>query len=208
MAKLTVLEQIFGDKRIVGFAGEKNCGKTNNLIAILKDFRKVEKDTRIYVFGLNGLALEFVKNLGNVEEISEINQLSSVENSLIIIDEFQKLKFDDRRYRSRLDDFISFIYHRNNWLLLCSPNLRSYNSIVGSYIERWVLKTIKLTNLTRGSQLKTKVEGYSGRFKVINDIILPDNKIYIPDEDKDVYVDLPYIEEVDGKKTNSKLVGN
>ena len=36
----TKLEIVFGNSRIVGLAGEKNAGKTNNLMALLKDLDK------------------------------------------------------------------------------------------------------------------------------------------------------------------------
>lgn len=198
--------RLFGQDRIVGLAGVTNCGKTNNLIAIIKEYCEFNPERKIYIFGFDKSARQFMLNFKNVSEFSDLNQLSTVENSLIVIDEFQKLKLNDRRQRDLIESFTSFIYHNNNWLLLCSPNLRSFNSVIGGYIQRWALKTILMSSLVRGSQLKDVARSYNGIYKVINDIIIPTDTIYIPDRQMDIYLKLPYIAEVDNKKNNAPLI--
>lgn len=199
------LEIVFGESRIVGLAGEKNSGKTNNLMALLKDFREKNKKTPIYVYGLNNTTMEWVKKLGNVFEVSSLDQLSSKENSLIIIDEMQRLKLNDRRYTEVLDSFIDFIYHKNNWVIFSSPNIREFNSIIGSKIERWIFKTIRFSNLVNGSHLKDAVYSYNGRYKAINDIQIPKNKILIINQDCEKELTLDYIKEIDNKEKNENI---
>jgi hypothetical protein len=193
------LEIVFGSSRIVGLAGEKDVGKTNNLMALLKDFRQQNKETPIYVYGLNETTLNWVKKLGNLFEVSSLEQLSNKSDSLIIIDEMQKLKLNDKRYKDVLNAFIDFIYHNNNWVILSSPNVREFNSVIGSKIERWALKTIKCSNLVNGSHLKDAVYNYNGRYKSINDIDIDYNKILIINQDFEQEIELEYIKEIDNK---------
>lgn len=199
------LIEVFGESRIVGLAGEKNSGKTNNLMALLKEFRETNKKTPIYVYGLNDVTLEWVKKLGNVFEISSLDQLSSKENCLIIIDEMQRLKLNDRRYKEELDSFVDFIYHKNNWVIFSSPNIREFNSVIGSKIERWALKTIRFNNLVNGSHLKDAVYAYNGRYKAISDIQIPKDKLLIINQDCEKDMTLEYIKEIDKKEKNENI---
>lgn len=197
-----LIKEIFGEFRVVALAGDKSSGKTNNLMALLKDFRKENKTTPIYVFGLNEITINWIKQFDNVFEISSLEQLSDKENSLIIIDEFQKLRLNDRRYKDILNDFIDFIYHRNNWVIFSSPNIRDFNSIIGSKIERWALKSLKLSSIINGSQLKDAVLNYNGRFKCIKDINIGKDKLLIINDEYEKVIKLDYIKEIDCKIKN------
>ena len=197
-----VIKEVFGDKKVVGLAGNKSEGKTNNLMALIKNFRKYNKITPIYVYGLNENCLNWVNKLGNVYEFSTLRQLIDKNNSLIIIEEFQKLKLNDRKQRDILNEFIDFIYHNNNWVIFCSPNLREFNSIIGSKIERWCLKSLNLKDLINGSQLKEEILNYNGRFKILKDIRIDKNKILVINEDYEKVFEIEYIREVDDKKRN------
>lgn len=202
------IKELFGDKKIVGLAGEKSSGKTNNLMALLEEFRQTNKDTCVYVYGLNEKTLAWTKKLGNVFEVSSIEQLTDKKNSLIIIDEFNKLKLNDRRYKDLLDSFVDFIYHNNNWVIFSSPNLREFNSVIGAKIERWALKTLRLNDLINGSHLKDAVLDYNGRYKVINNIQIEKNKLLIINDRYEQILELKYIAEIDDKKNNVDIFAN
>ena len=199
------LREIFGDKKVVGLAGEKSSGKTNNLMALVEEFRKGNKETPIFVYGLNEKTLKWVTELGNVFEISSLKQLRDKENCLIILEEFQKLNLNDRRYKDVLNEFIDFIYHNNNWVLFSSPSLREFNSVIGSKIERWVLKSLRVKDLINGSQLKDVVVDYKGRFKVLGDIRLKKNQMLSINEECENIIEVDYITKIDGKKLNINI---
>jgi len=202
MEKEFKLKKVFGNYRIVALAGEKDEGKTNNLMALLKDFRESNEETPIYVYGLNEQILLWLKQFKNIFEISSIKQLSNKKDCLIIIDEFQKLKLNDKRKKDHLNDFVDFIYHNNNWLILTTPNPREFNSVIGSKIEGWCLKSLKLANLVNGCQLKEVVISYNGRFKSIDDINISKEMLLIINDDYEKMLKLEYIEEIDNKKKN------
>lgn len=192
--------RLFGDKRVVGLAGDKSTGKTNNLMALLREFRESNKNTPIYVYGLNENTLNWVKKLGGVFEVSSIEQLTDKKDSLIVVDEYQRLHLNDRRYKELLDAFIDFIYHNNNWVIFSCPNLREFNSVIGGKIERWALKSLRLSEVVNGSQLKNAVMCYNGRYKVINDIQIDKDKILVINDNYEQILQVSYIPEIDDKR--------
>ena len=202
---MDLLKECFGEMRVAGLVGEKNSGKTSNLIALIKNFRECNPYTSIYIFGFDKIAVEFLKKLENIFEVNSLEQLSNKKDCLIVIDEFQRLKLNDRRHREVLNSFVDFIYHRNNWVILCSPNVREFNSIIGGKIERWLLKTIHFNSIINGSQLKDIVRDYNGQYKSIKDLNVPLNTLLIINSDFEKEVVLEYLGDVDSKIKNGGI---
>ena len=199
--KMVKLKELFGECRICGLAGAKSSGKSNNLGALIKDFREKNKTTPIYVFGFNESTMSWFKsNFKKIYEFSSLDQLSDKEGCLFCVDEFQRLKINDKRYKDVLDSFIDFIYHKNNWVIFSSANLREFNSIIGSKIERWGLKSVRVKDLVNGSHLKVAVMSYNGRYKAINDIVISKNKLLVINDEEEKVLTLPYIENIDDKR--------
>ncbi len=98
-----------------------------------------------------------------------------------------------------LNQFINFIYHKNNRLILCSPSLREFNSVIGGKIEKWILKSVKLNNLINGSQLKNIILNYKGRYKSINDLVIPKGEILVINNNFEQIIKLDYIKQADSK---------
>ena len=200
------IAEIFDESRIIGMAGERNTGKTNNLMALLEDFRKYNKSTPIYYYGLEDSVVKWVnKTIKNSFEVSTLEQLSNKTSGILIIDEFQKLNLNDRRYKDLLNQFVNFIYHKNNRVILCSPSLREFNSIIGGKIEKWILKSVKLNSLINGSQLKNIVMNYRGRYKSINDLVVPKNEILVINDRFEQVVKVDYIKNADSKSGQKNI---
>lgn len=202
------MHRIFQEHRIIGLAGEKSSGKTNNLMALIKNFREYNQDTKIYVYGLDDHTLEWLEQFENVYEVSSLEQLSNKRDGLFIIDEFQRLKLNDRRHKEILDEFIDFIYHKNNWVIFSSPNLREFNSIIGGKIEQWCLKSLSTKNLVNGSQLKEVAINYKGRPKSMDRIMLEKNELLIINDQHEKIIKLDYISEIDKKKDYKNIFVN
>jgi len=198
------LKEIFGNGRILGLAGIKNSGKTNNLVSLIVDYRKYHVDTPIYAFGMPNEVMEFLKKIG-VKEISSLKHLVKKKSCLLILDEFQKLKLGDRRYKDDLDEFVDFVYHNNVYVILCSPNIREFNSIIGGVIEKWLLKSVKPDMCINGCQLKKVIEAYKGRYKSLGTIEMPVDKLLVINEEQEMVVNCEYVEQADNKKTNQDI---
>ena len=197
-------KEIFKDCRIAGLAGNKNTGKTNNLFFLLQEFRKENKDLMIYAYGIPEALKPLLLEL-DVLEISSLKQMVGKKGSLFIIEEMQRLKLNDRRYKDALGEFVDFIYHNNNYCLLSSPAIREFNSVIGGIIEKWLLKSINLDDCINGSQLKKAVEEYKGKFKSLGDITLKREDILLINNEKEIILTCGYVEAADLKKSLIKV---
>jgi len=201
---MTKLKNIFKDCKIVGLAGIKNSGKTNNLIHLIKDYRKLKPDTNVYAYGMPVNVMTYLKDFG-VREISSLRHLVHKKDCILIIDEFQRLKLNDRRYKDTLDEFIDFVYHNNVYVIFSSPNIREFNSIIGGVIEKWLLKTVRQDMCVNGSQLKKVVDEYCGRFKSLGAIEVPKDTLLIINDNEETIINCDYVEEADTKIDNKEL---
>lgn len=198
------LKRIFGDKRIVALVGEKNSGKTNNLVRLILEYREQRKDVPIYAYGMQPEVMRFLNKLG-VDEISCLKHLIQKKNCILILDEVEKLKLNDKRYKELLDEFVEFIYHNNVYVIFSSQNIREFNSIIGSVIEKWLLKTIRVDSCVNGSQLKQIVEEYQGGYKTLGVIEVPKNEILLINDQQEEIIKCAYVKEADNKKINKNL---
>jgi hypothetical protein len=199
------LQKIFGNKRIVGLAGDKDTGKTNNLVELVIDLRAKNKEVEIYAYGIEEGVMKILKEKYNVIEISSLRHLIGKKDCILLLDEFQKLKLNDRRYKDELDTFIDFIYHNNAYVVFSSPNIREFNSIIGGVIEVWLLKSVRVDKCINGSQLKKVIQDYKGKYKTLNSIQVPKDKLLVINDEEEVVIDCPYIEEVDLKKSQKNI---
>jgi len=194
----TLIKQAFGDKRIIALAGIKNSGKTNNLVSLIRDLRIKNNKTPVYAYGMPYSVMCYLKDLG-VKEISSLRHLINKTDCILILDECQKLKLNDRRYKDTLAEFTDFIYHNNVYCILSSPNIREFNSVIGSVIERWLLKSVNINQCINGSQLKKAIESYKGRYKSMGDICIDKNKLLVLDDNEDIVLSCSYVVEADNK---------
>ena len=105
----------------------------------MQELRKENKDLMIYAYGMPESLKPLLIEL-DVLEISSLQQMIKKRGCLFIIEEMQRLKLNDRRYKDALGEFVDFIYHNNNYCLLSSPSIREFNSIIGGIVEKWILK--------------------------------------------------------------------
>ena len=166
---------------------------------MIKELRKENKDLMIYAYGMpEGLTPLLIEL--DVLEISSLSQMVKKKGCLLIIEEMQRLKLNAKQYRDSLNEFVDFVYHNNIFCLLSSPNIREFNSIIGSAIEKWLLKSINIKDCIRGSHLKEVVEDYKGKYKVLGNIELPLSDILMINDEKEIIFHCEYIPEADTKK--------
>lgn len=194
----TKLHKVFKGCRIVGLAGNKHTGKTNNICQMIREYRSVEKSIPIYVYGLPRSTLKALSNYG-VREISSLKQMIEKKDCILVLDEFQKLKLNDRRNKDELDELVDFIYHNNVYLLLSSPNIREFNSVIGGVIEKWLLKSVSIDQCINGSQLKRIITEYKGRHKLLGSISLCKSDLLMINNDYEQLLSCEYFKEADSK---------
>lgn len=198
---------IFKDCRIAALAGEKSSGKSNNIIALIHEMREEEplKNLDVFVYGFSKEVTKYLKKKLNCHEISSIKQLAKKKNCLVIIDEMQKLKLNDRRYKDDLSEFVDFTYHNNVYCLLSSPNIREFNSVIGSVVEKWLLKSVSVDDCINGSHLKKVVDEYKGVYKSLGRIEMPKNELLVVNNEYDIILECAYVEMADKKRDLVKI---
>ena len=146
-------EFVFDGVRIAALAGEKNTGKTNNLVYLLLDFHKANPDRQIVIFGFNEVTTKYLIDKCKAKVINRLEQLNYYKKALFVLDEAQKLHLHDRRQRDIIDNITAMIYHEelDNYLLISSPQLRTFNRQVCSMVETWLIKTVKANSCANGS---------------------------------------------------------
>lgn len=198
------LKEIFENARIVALAGDKNTGKTNNLISLIVDYRKKKPNTPIYVYGMPSAVIKYL-NRYNVQEISSLSHMVHKKDCLLVLDEFQKLKLNDRRYKDELNEFVDFVYHDNVFAILSSPGIREFNTVIGSIFDKWLLKSVRKDKCVNGSQLKKVIEDYKGKYKSLGSISVPKNELLLINDEEETIIKCKYIKEADTKTDNIDL---
>ena len=210
------LKQIFKHKRVVAIAGNRHQGKTNNILRLIYDYRQDEKRQKkplkkrlkIYAYGLP--CDEAIENLMiklDIIRISSLEQIANKKDCLLVLDEFQILKLNDRRNKDLLVKLMAKIYHpeQNNYILFCSPTTREYNTVISGYIEAWLLKSMSLSDCINGSQLKNALLKYKGHYNQMDYYDIPKYKLLFLNDDCDIVFDCPYLAEADNKSKIEKL---
>ena len=121
---------------------------------------------------------------------------------MFVLDEAQKLHLHDRRQRDIIDNITAMIYHEelDNYLLISSPQLRTFNRQVCSMVETWLIKTVKANSCVNGSQLKNIIEEYKGDYKGYKSVIMKPNNLLVWHKSENVVLDCAKVEEIDTKK--------
>lgn len=195
------LKHVFRGSRIVGLAGNRNTGKTNNLVALLLEMRKKQPKTPVYIYGFMGATLNLLKEVG-CEVVSSIDQIGTKKDCILVLDEFQRLHLNDRRFRHELVEFVNFVYHNNVYVILSSASVREFNNVVGTYVEGWAVKSIDINQCVNGSQLKRAVDKYKGTHKTLRRIDVPKDTLLLLEGETETTIQLPYIKQADTKKDN------
>jgi len=199
-----ILKKVFEKNRIVGVIGNPNSGKSNNIIALVESFLKVNSTANVIIYGFNQQSTAYLKKLG-CKTADSLTQLSLARNSLIVLDEFQKLHLSDKRYRELSQEFFDFIFHNNNWLMLSSPNLAEFNKLVCRRVDAWLIKELYTKDLVNGSKVKTVCEDYKGFAKSLGRFNIEKNEVLLLSDVTSEILTLPYIKDVDGKLNNPNI---
>ncbi len=196
-----ILKQVFNNNRIVGLIGNSHTGKTNNLIYLIKEFKKANRKAGVVVYGFNKESTDYLKKIG-CETADSLEQLSLARNKLVCLDEFQRLNLSDKRYKQVSQEFFDFIFHNNNWLILSSPNLSEFNKMVCRRVDAWLVKELHVKDLVNGSKVKVVCNDYKGYVKSLGRFNVGKGELLFISSKTTELLTIPYIKAVDGKKAN------
>lgn len=192
--------------RSVGVISDVHQGKTNTLNHIIKALRSRTENPSIWSFGLQTV-------FAGVQTINSVEELESITNSVVLIDEFPDMfDLDNARQLRKFEKTMRKIFHSNNVFVICGLP-RNFNKRLSAMLQAVIFKQCTLTDFIQRSPVDEAIKSYSPAFgdeiqKGSTMLTMPKNIALVRDvSTKHWYpVNVPYIEEGDSKRFNSPIL--
>ena len=148
------LNKLFNKPKVIGLVGDTNTAKSNTIYWILDDLKKNFK-FNVYVYGLRS-------TFPKTQEVTSIEEIEQVKNSIIIVDEmFSLFDLDNRKIKAQIENTIRLIFHNNNILLVCGLG-ENFKKFLSAKLTAIIFKKVTLADLINGSTVKNIVLRYKG----------------------------------------------
>ncbi len=191
------IKEIFNCPKVIAILGDINTGKSNLVYYLIKEL--MEKFTlSLYTFGLR-------KKIDGVNEISSLNELEQIKNSVIFLDEFiSLLDLEDRTKKEQIENTLRLIYHNNNILVLIGlpENMKKFLS---AKVTEIIYKKVTISDFINGSRVKKNITDYKGVERGTSILNLEKNEIIYFNGRYKKY-EIPYLEDYDTKKDNVEII--
>jgi hypothetical protein len=189
---------LFESPKLIGVVGDADNGKSNMLYFVIKALRAGYK-FNLYSFGLR-------VNIAGEQKIYSVEQLETIHDSIIILDEFASLfDIDDRKEKKQIEKTLRLIFHNNNVVLLCGLP-ENYKKFIASKLDAMIFKRCALGDFINGSRIKKVAFNYSDYemgaavFNIaVDKAIVYDGKDYHK-------VSIPYVPDTDTKAVNGSIL--
>lgn len=193
---------LFDKPRVLGLIGDRNTGKSMVLAHLIETLDSVGAKFSLYSYGLPE---EFGEGK-NHTRIYSIEELETIHDSVIILDEAaQLLDFDSRQKKQQIEEFLRLINHNNNFLIICllPENAKKF---ISNKINTFLFKRVTIGDCVNGSFVKRVITSYSGNEKGSFVLSLSQDKALIYNGEHYSKLNIPYYENYDVKKGNRPIV--
>lgn len=194
MIKPNIYKTIMKAGTVIALVGDTSSGKTNALFKFIESVNEAKVNKAVFFYHndyYDKLNCEYT-------QISSIEDLESIENSLIFIDEFKELlKIDDRHFQPMIKTMFAQIKHNNNKIVMCGvPDY--FKKYISGEVDEWVLFTTTFANLVNGTALKKYISGLSASFIGLTRMSINIGKMLW----RGKLIDVEYLGENDRKNNN------
>lgn len=191
------ITDLFNKPRIMGLAANPDEGKSNLLYWMIRELKE-NYSFNLYSYGLRMDMEE--------QKIFSIEELESIEDGIIFIDEFASLlKLDNRKLWTSVEKTLRLIYHNNNIIVL-SGLPEGYHKFISAKLDIFLYKKCNIADFINNSRMKNVAMQYSGNelgYSVLN---IKKNEVLIFDGHHYDKIQIPYLESCDTKRTNKKIL--
>lgn len=188
---------LFESPKLIGVVADANQGKSNMLYWAIKALRD-RHEFKLYTFGLR-------VSLGE-QKIYSVEELESIHNAIIIIDEFANMfDIDDRKEKKQIERTLRLIFHNNNVVLLCGLP-ENFKKFIASKLNAMIFKRCALVDFINGSRVKKVAFNYEGDEQGAAVLNIPINQAIVYDGTHYTHVNIPYLKETDTKKNNQPIL--
>ncbi len=189
---------LFKEPKLIGMIGDANSGKSNVLYWLIKALRE-KYSFGLYTYGLRA-------NVIGEQKIYTVEELETIHDSIIIIDEFASMfDIDDRKQKKQIENTLRLIFHRNNVVLLCGLP-ENFKKFIASKLDAAIYKQCSIGDFINGSRVKAKVVDYGGYERGSAMLSLDVGKALVWDGVHYHKVNVPYIPEGDTKAGNTVIL--
>lgn len=193
---MDTITEIFNKPKVIGVIADVNQGKSNLIYHIIGTLQ--EKT----VFQLHTFGLKY--SLPGAHEIWSLEELETIENSLIVIDEcFSLFDLDNRGKKRQIEQTLRLLHHNNNLLLLCvlPENCKKF---LASKMDVMIYKRCTMGDFINGSLTKRIAQQYKGPEAGTSVLGLKIDQALVFDG-KYHKIEVPYMEKFDSKKDNESI---
>lgn len=191
------LLELFKEPKLIGMIADANQGKSNTLYWTIETLRE-SYQFRLYTYGLR-------VSLGE-QKIFSVEELETIHDSIIIVDEFANLfDVDDRKEKKQIERTMRLIFHNNNILLLCGLP-ENFKKFIASKLNAMIFKRCALKDAINGSRVKQVMFNYEGAEQGAAVLNIPIDQAIVYDGTHYTHVTIPYIEACDTKRDNANIL--
>jgi len=192
------IREIFNKPKIIGIVANVNQGKSNLIYYTIAELQK-EGKFDLYTYGLRC-------NIPIAKAINSVQEMESVRNSILVIDEmFNLFDLDNRKVKAQIENTLRLINHNNNILVLCGVG-ENYKKFLSSKLDVIIYKKINFADLINGSRVKNVILNYKGEEAGSTLLNLPIDEALVFDGLHYQKIKVPYQQEQDSKANNEQII--
>lgn len=191
-----IITKLFNKPRVIGIVGDVSSGKSNFIYSLITELKKE------YKFNLYTYGLKF--NLGE-DKIYSVEELETIKNSIIIIDEFVSLwDISDRKKRKLIEKSLRLISHNNNILVLVGLP-ENFVKYISSRCDMIIYFKCTIADFINGSRAKNVCLSYRGSELGSSMLDLNKDECILYDWNYSK-IKVSYLDEFDSKKNNRPII--
>ena len=186
----------FKKPEIIGIIADVNEGKSNLVYYLIQQLKK-KYNFNLITFGLKS-------EIEGTEVINSLEQLESVRDSLIFLDEFYTLfDLDDRKKKRQIERTLRLINHHNNILVLVGVP-ENFKKFLSGKISTCFYKKVTLQSFINGSGVKSNLLSYEGKGMGSKTFSISKDEVLVFDKNYKMFK-VEYLKEYDSKLNNKEI---
>lgn len=191
------LLELFTSPKLIGLVADANTGKSNLLYWAIKTLQ-ARYAFKLYSYGLRVYLGE--------QKIFSVEELESVRDSVIIVDEFASLfDVDDRKEKKQIERTLRLIFHNNNVVLFAGLP-ENYKKFIASKLNVIIYKRCALKDFINGSRVKQLALNYEGQEQGAAVLNIPVDTALVYDGTHYSHVSVPLMADYDTKSNNATIL--
>lgn len=195
---MSTITKLFAKPQIIGVIADVNQGKSMTLYHIIEECR-VKHTFELYQYGLR------LSPRGAVQ-VNSIEEIESIKNSVIVIDELSSLfDLDNRKVKSMIENSLRLINHNNNVVILAGTP-ENFKKFVSAKLNVIFFKQSTIADFINGSRAKNILMAYRGNERGSAMLNLDVDETLVWDGKHYSKMRIPYYPSFDTKRGNESIL--